>query len=175
MASQYVNGKIPICTVVGFPNGNSSTTLKAMEAAEAFENGATEVDMVINIGQLKAKNYEYVMKEIYYLSCMTHENAGTLKVIIETCLLEDEEIEKMCHICADAGADYIKTSTGFSTSGANEHVLNIMAKTIKENNLPLKIKAAGGISDKETAIKFLEIGVNRLGSSKLIDIMNKED
>lgn len=174
-ASKYVNGKIPICTVVGFPNGNSSTTIKAMEAAEAFENGAKEIDMVINIGQLKEKNYEYIMKEIYYLSCLAHENAGILKVIIETCLLEDEEIEKMCHICAQSGADYIKTSTGFSTSGANEHVLKIMAKTIKENNLPLKIKAAGGISDKETAIRFLEIGADRLGTSKLIDIMNKED
>lgn len=175
MASEYVNGKIPICTVIGFPNGNSSTTIKAMEAAEAFENGASEIDMVVNIGQLKAKNYDYVKKEIYYLACLAHENAGILKVIIETCLLEDEEIEKMCHICAQSGADYIKTSTGFSTSGANEHVLEIMAKTIKENNLPLKIKAAGGISDKETAIRFLEIGADRLGTSKLIDILNKED
>ena len=174
-AVEYVNKKIDICTVVGFPNGANTTASKLFETSDAIAKGAKEIDMVINIGALKEKDYDYVENEIKTLAAACHSKEAILKVIIETCLLEPEEIEIMCKICAAAKADYIKTSTGFSTEGANETVLNIMANTIKENNLNLKIKAAGGIKDKDTAVRFIEIGADRLGTSKLISILKEEE
>ena len=154
---------------------NNTLTSKLFEASDAIAHGAKEIDMVINIGALKDKDYNYVKTEISALAVTCHNQGAILKVIIETCLLNTEEIEKMCHICASAEADYIKTSTGFSAEGANKEVLQIMADTINENNLNLKIKAAGGIKDREAAEEFIAIGADRLGTSKLIDILNKED
>ena len=174
-AVEYVNGKIPICTVVGFPNGNCTMETKIFETENAIANGASEIDMVINLGALKENDYDYVEREIAALAVTCHNNNVILKVIIETCLLDSNEIKKMCFVCASAEADYIKTSTGFSTEGANARVLKIMKETIDKNNLDLKIKAAGGIKDKLTAEVFIEIGADRLGTSKLIDILNKEE
>lgn len=175
----YAAARIPICTVIGFPNGNMTTEAKCHEASDAIENGAKELDMVINIGQLKSGNIEYVYDEIRKLAILCHElrpdhKRVTLKVIIESCLLTAEEIETMTKICAQADADYIKTSTGFSTAGATPEVVSIMANTIKENNLNLKIKAAGGISTREDAENFLSLGADRLGTSRLIKLLNEE-
>lgn len=171
-AYSYLKETINVCTVIGFPNGNTSTKSKIYETKIALEDGAKEIDMVINIGKLKEKDYDYVENEIAEISNICHENNAITKVIIETCLLDDKEIEKMCHICANAKADYIKTSTGFSKEGANKHVVAIMLNTIKENNLNLKVKAAGGISNIEDAIDYLNMGVDRLGTSRLIKLLN---
>ena len=167
-ASEYVDGKLPICTVIGFPNGYSTTAVKVFEAKDAIENGAREIDMVINIGLLKDKRYQEVEEEIRQI----HEacNGKILKVIIETCLLTEEEKIKMCEIVTKAGAEYIKTSTGFSTGGATFEDVELMKTHIGRE---VKVKAAGGISSLDDAVKFMSLGADRFGTSRLIKIIKK--
>ncbi len=169
-AAEYVKGACPIGTVIGFPNGSNTTATKVFEAKEAIANGASEVDMVINIGDLKAKNYDAVEAEIRALK----EAAGdhVLKVIIETCLLTDEEKIKMCEICAEAGADFIKTSTGFSTGGATFEDIKLMKEHATGT---LQVKASGGISSLEDAEKFLALGAARLGTSRIVKIIKSKE
>ena len=164
-AAEYVQGKLPICTVIGFPNGNHTTEAKIYEAKDAIANGASELDMVINIGALKAKNYAYVQNEIEKLKEVCDNKI--LKVIIETCLLNEEEKIKMCEIVTQAKADYIKTSTGFSTDGATFDDIALFAKYVGPD---VKIKAAGGISSFDDAEKFISLGASRLGTSRLVKI-----
>ena len=164
-AAEYVQGKLPICTVIGFPNGNHTTEAKIYEAKDAIANGASELDMVINIGALKAKNYAYVQNEIEKLKEVCDNKI--LKVIIETCLLNEEEKIKMCEIVTQAKADYIKTSTGFSTGGATFDDSALFAKYVGPD---VKIKAAGGISSFDDAEKFISLGASRLGTSRLVKI-----
>lgn len=177
MANEYAEGKIKICTVIGFPNGNNTIQTKVWETRDAISCGASEIDMVINIGMLKAGNYEYVKSEIEEIENTCHRTPTTtgetaiLKVIIETCLLTKEEIEKMCEIVKDAGADFIKTSTGFSTAGATKEVVSIMKTKINALGGGLEIKAAGGISSFEDAKDFIELGATRLGTSRLVKLM----
>ena len=165
-AYEYLAGQIPVCTVIGFPNGNSTTETKVFETKDALKNGADEIDMVINIGMLKAGEYDYVLDEIKRIkeACGSH----ILKVIIETCLLTDEEKIKMCEIVTQAGADFIKTSTGFSTGGATFSDVELFAKHIGEN---VRIKAAGGISSLEDAKRFLQLGASRLGTSRVVKLV----
>ncbi len=165
-AAQYVDGKLPICTVIGFPNGYSTKAAKAFEARDAIENGASEIDMVIQIGFLKDKRYQEVEEEIRAV----RQACGNkiLKVIIETCLLTREEKVKMCEIVTDAGADYIKTSTGFAGGGATFADVALMKEHVGEN---VKIKAAGGISSFEDAEEFIRLGAGRLGTSRLIKLL----
>ena len=164
-AAEYVQGKLPICTVIGFPNGNHTTEAKIYKAKDAIANGASELDMVINIGALKAKNYAYVQNEIEKLKEVCDNKI--LKVIIETCLLNEEEKIKMCEIVTQAKADYIKTSTGFSTGGATFDDIALFAKYVGPD---VKIKAAGGISSFDDAEKFISLGASRLGTSRLVKI-----
>lgn len=164
-AAEYVQGKLPICTVIGFPNGNHTTEAKIYEAKDAIANGASELDMVINIGALKAKNYAYVQNEIEKQKEVCDNKI--LKVIIETCLLNEEEKIKMCEIVTQAKADYIKTSTGFSTGGATFDDIALFAKYVGPD---VKIKAAGGISSFDDAEKFISLGASRLGTSRLVKI-----
>ena len=164
-AAEYVQGKLPICTVIGFPNGNHTTEAKIYEAKDAIANGASELDMVINIGALKDKNYAYVQNEIEKLKEVCDNKI--LKVIIETCLLNEEEKIKMCEIVTQAKADYIKTSTGFSTGGATFDDIALFAKYVGPD---VKIKAAGGISSFDDAEKFISLGASRLGTSRLVKI-----
>lgn len=164
-AAEYVQGKLPICTVIGFPNGNHTTEAKIYEAKDAIANGASELDMVINIGALKAKNYAYVQNEIEKLKEVCDNKI--LKVIIETCLLNEEEKIKMCEIVTQAKADYIKSSTGFSTGGATFDDIALFAKYVGPD---VKIKAAGGISSFDDAEKFISLGASRLGTSRLVKI-----
>lgn len=169
-AYEYMEGRMAVCTVIGFPNGNTTTGTKEFETKEAIANGAAEIDMVINIGWLKDKKYDLIEEEIRTLK----EACGDriLKVIIETCLLTDEEKVKMCQIVTDAGADYIKTSTGFSSAGATFDDIALFAKHIGPN---VKMKAAGGISSMEDAEKFLSLGADRLGTSRIIKIVKNEE
>lgn len=167
-AAKYLDGRVPVCTVIGFPNGYQTTAVKKFETKEALENGAEEIDMVINIGWVKEKRYDLVEQEIRELKevCGSH----ILKVIIETCLLTDEEKIEMCRVVTSAGADYIKTSTGFSTSGATFADIELFAAHVGEN---VKIKAAGGISSLEDAEKFIALGASRLGTSRIIKLLKK--
>ncbi len=159
----YVENQVKVCTVVGFPNGYNTTAVKVFETEDAVKNGADEIDMVINIGRLKDKDYDYILKEIKQIKKACGK--VPLKVIIETCLLTDEEKIKMCEICAEAGADYIKTSTGFSKGGATIHDVKLM----RENSpSTLKVKAAGGISGIADAEEFILAGVDRLGTSRVV-------
>ncbi len=169
-AYEYMEGRMAVCTVIGFPNGNTTTGTKEFETKEAIANGASEIDMVINIGWLKEKKYDLIEEEIRTLK----EACGDriLKVIIETCLLTDEEKVKMCQIVTDAGADYIKTSTGFSNAGATFDDIALFAKHIGPS---VKMKAAGGISSMEDAEKFLSLGADRLGTSRIIKIVKNEE
>ena len=164
-AKEYVGDKLAICTVIGFPNGNHTTACKVFETRDAIDNGADEVDMVINIGMLRAGELDYVKNEISALK----KEAGDkiLKVIIETCLLTEEEKITMCRLVTEAGADFIKTSTGFSTAGATFDDVALFAKHVGPN---VKIKAAGGISSFDDAEKFIELGASRLGTSRLVKI-----
>lgn len=179
MAKDYAAGRIKICTVIGFPNGNNTIQTKVWETRDAIAVGASEIDMVINIGMLKAKNYEYVKSEIEEIANVCHRTPtvngeyAILKVIIETCLLTEEEIRKMCEIVKDAKADFIKTSTGFSTAGATREVVAIMKNEIDKLGGGLEIKAAGGISSFEDASDFLDIGATRLGTSRLVKLMKE--
>ena len=168
-AVEYMAGRIPVCCVVGFPLGAMDTASKAFEAKTAIENGASEVDMVINIGRLKNKEYDAVREDIRAVKQAVGDKI--LKVIIETCLLTDEEKETMCDIVCEAGADYIKTSTGFSTAGANFHDVELMVKGVHGR---CKVKAAGGISTVEDMETFLALGADRLGTSRAVKILNGE-
>ena len=165
-AKEYVGDKLPICTVIGFPNGYSTTAVKVFETEDAVKNGADEIDMVINIGDLKDKKYDDILQEIkaIHKAC----NGKILKVIIETCLLTEEEKIKMCEIVTESGAEFIKTSTGFSTSGAKFEDVALMKKYVGKD---VKIKPAGGISSFEDAEKFVEFGADRLGTSRLVKII----
>lgn len=169
-AAEYLKGRIPVCTVIGFPNGYNTTASKCFETKDALDNGADEIDMVINIGQLKSGNYEYVENEI----CKLKEICGdkVLKVIIETCLLTEEEKIKMCELVTKAGADFIKTSTGFSTAGATFEDIALFARHVGPD---VKMKAAGGISSFEDAEKFMELGANRLGTSRIVKLAKGEE
>lgn len=170
-AAEYVNGRLPICTVIGFPNGYSTAEVKTFEAASAVRDGADEIDMVLNIGFLKEHRDAEVQAEIR----MVHESChGKLvKVIIETCLLTEEEKIRACELVTKAGAEYIKTSTGFSTGGATFDDVALLRKHVGEN---VKVKAAGGISSFGDAERFIELGADRLGTSRLVKLMkqNKE-
>ncbi|MBQ8528665.1 MAG: deoxyribose-phosphate aldolase [Clostridia bacterium] len=168
-AKQYVGDKLAICTVIGFPNGYSTTGVKAYEAADAVRRGADEIDMVINIGMLKEKRYDDILTEINAIKAAC--DGRLLKVIIETCLLTDEEKVKMCEIVSKSDADFIKTSTGFSTAGATVHDIELFAANVSGGT---KIKAAGGISSLEDAEKFLELGAERLGTSRIVKIVKAE-
>ena len=165
-AVKYLDEKIPVCTVIGFPNGYNTTEVKCFEANKAISDGASEIDMVINIGDLKAGEYDKILAEITCVKEVCKDKI--LKVIIETCLLTDEEKIKMCEIVTKSGADFIKTSTGFSSAGATFEDIKLFAKHVGEN---VKIKAAGGIKDFDDADMFLKLGATRLGTSRLIALM----
>lgn len=165
-ASEYTAGRMKICTVIGFPNGNATTACKEFECKDALANGADEIDMVINIGMLKAGNTQYVLDEIKCLKAACGDKI--LKVIIECCLLTDEEKVTMCRLVTEAGADFIKTSTGFSTGGATFDDIALFHKNVGAN---VRIKAAGGISSLEDAEKFMELGATRLGTSRIVKIV----
>ena len=165
-AVEYMAGRVPVCCVVGFPLGAMDTKSKAFEAKTAVENGASEVDMVINIGWLKNKQYDDVRSDIAAVKAAVGDKV--LKVIIETCLLTEEEKIKMCEIVTESGADFIKTSTGFSTGGATFDDIALFAKHVGKN---VKIKAAGGISSMEDAERFIELGASRLGTSRIVKIV----
>ena len=168
-AKEYVGDRLAVCTVIGFPCGYSTTAVKCFEAADAIKNGADEIDMVINVGHLKDKKHELILDEIKAVK----KECGNkiLKVIIETCLLTDEEKITMCKIVSESGADYIKTSTGFSTGGATAHDVALFAENVAPT---LKIKAAGGISSLGDAKKFIELGADRLGTSRIVKIAKSE-
>lgn len=165
-AKDYVDDKIKICTVIGFPNGYNTTAVKCFEAENAVNNGADEIDMVINLGYVKEGNYDLVLKEINDVKKAC--NGKLLKVIIETCLLTDSEKIELCKIVSESDADYIKTSTGFSTSGATKHDIQLFAKNVFGDT---KIKAAGGISSLADANDFIELGAERLGTSRIVKIV----
>ena len=164
-AKDYVGGKLAICTVIGFPNGYATTKAKCFMASDAVENGADEVDMVINIGWAKEGKWDAITQEIAAIkeAC----RGKLLKVIIETCLLTDEEKIQLCKCVSDSGADYIKTSTGFSTAGATFADVALFAKHVAPH---VKIKAAGGISSLEDAEEFIRLGASRLGTSRIVKI-----
>ena len=168
-AKDYVGNRIKICTVIGFPNGYQTTAVKVFETKEAIENGADEIDMVINIGELKARNFGYLMNEISEIKAACGDK--TLKVIIETCLLSDSEKMEMCRVVSLAGADFIKTSTGFSTGGATVEDVRLMRDSSDER---VKVKAAGGIGSLQDAWAMLEAGADRLGTSRVVKIVKGE-
>ncbi|MBD9013197.1 MAG: deoxyribose-phosphate aldolase [Lachnospiraceae bacterium] len=169
-AAEYVEGKLPICTVIGFPNGYSTTATKVFETRDAIANGASEIDMVINIGFLKDGRYDEVEEEIRRI----HEacDGKILKVIIETCLLTEEEKIKMCEIVTRSGAEFIKTSTGFSKAGATFEDVKLMKEHVGKG---VRVKAAGGISSFADAEEFMRLGADRLGTSRLVKIMKQTD
>jgi len=168
-AAEYAGGKVKICTVIGFPNGYSTTEAKCFEASNAVENGADEIDMVINVGALKEERYKDVEEEIRAVKKAC--NGKILKVIIETCLLNRNEKAKMCDIVTAAGADFIKTSTGFSKAGATKEDVVLMKKHVGPG---VKVKAAGGISSIEDAAEFIALGADRLGTSRIVKILKEE-
>ena len=164
-AKDYVGEKLPICTVIGFPNGYDTTAAKCFMASDAVDNGADEVDMVINIGWAKEGKWEDITREI---AAIKHACKGKLlKVIIETCLLTDDEKIALCKCVSDSGADFIKTSTGFSKAGATFHDVELFAAHVAPH---VRIKAAGGISSLEDAERFIELGASRLGTSRIVKI-----
>ncbi len=169
-ASEYVGKKIPVCTVIGFPNGYSTKEAKVFEAKDALEKGALEIDMVVNVGFLKDRRYREVEEEIKAVKEACGERV--LKVIIETCLLNEEEKIKMCELVTNAGADYIKTSTGFSEAGATFADVELMKRHVGEG---VKIKAAGGIASFADAEEFVRLGADRLGTSRLIKLVKEEE
>lgn len=169
-AVEYLNGRVPVCTVIGFPLGATPTAVKVFEAKQALADGAEEFDMVINIGALKDGDYEYVKQDIAVLKEAVGDHV--LKVIIETCLLTDEEKEKMCDIVVEAGADFIKTSTGFSTAGATFHDIELFNRCVAGR---CKIKAAGGIKSVDDMEKFISLGADRLGTSSAIKLLKNQE
>ena len=168
-ARAYVGDKLKICTVIGFPNGYSTTATKVFECRDAIENGADEIDTVINIGHLKDRRYDEILTELKALKAVCADKI--LKVIIETCLLTDEEKIKMCELVTLSGADYIKTSTGFSTAGATREDVALFAAHVGQG---VKIKAAGGISSLADAKDFIALGADRLGTSRIVKIEKNE-
>lgn len=168
VAEKLAGSNVKVCTVVGFPLGMSDTRVKAFETKAAIEDGATEIDMVINVGALKDGKYDYVLNDIKTLK----EVCGdiVLKVILETCLLTDEEIVKACELSKEAGADFVKTSTGFSTAGAKTHHVALMRKTVGED---MGVKASGGIHNAEEAQSMIDAGASRLGTSATLAIIGK--
>lgn len=167
-AAEYVKGQVPICTVIGFPNGYVPTAIKCEETRLAIADGADEIDMVIWVGALKDKQYDAILEEIKAIKKVCGDKI--LKVIIETCLLTEEEKIKMCEIVMASGADFIKTSTGFSTAGATPDDIRIFAKHI---SAPVQIKAAGGIKSIADAEEFLALGAHRLGTSRIVKIVKE--
>ncbi len=165
-AAQYLGGRIKVCTVIGFPNGYQTTNVKMAETEDAIQNGADEIDMVINIGDVKNAEFHKIKEEISAIKkiCGNH----ILKVIIETCLLTEKEKIKMCQVVSESGADFIKTSTGFSTAGATFDDIKLFKAHVESH---VKIKAAGGISSFEDAEKLIELGADRLGTSRLVKIL----
>ena len=170
MASEYLKGRVPVCTVIGFPNGYSTAEVKKYEAADAIKNGASEIDMVINIGMVKDKKYDDILYEISEIKKVCRDHI--LKVIVETCLLTEEEKIMMCDVVSRSGADYIKTSTGFSKSGATFSDIELFSKYVYNG---VKIKAAGGIKSFDDAEKFIELGADRLGTSRLVAILKSQN
>lgn len=168
-AAEYLEGRIPVCTVIGFPNGYNTPEIKCAEAAQALRDGAEEIDMVINIAFLKYGKYDYVQKEIEAVKQICGDRI--LKVIVETCFLTEDEKVKMCGAVAAAGAEYIKTSTGFGTGNATFEDVALFSRCL--NGTGVKIKASGGIRTFEAAQRFLELGADRLGSSSLIKSLVK--
>lgn len=168
-AEALKDSDVKVCTVIGFPLGANTSRVKAFETKDAIENGADEIDMVINIGQLKAKQYDFVENDIR--AVVEASGDKLVKVIIETCLLTDEEKEKACQLSVAAGADYVKTSTGFSTAGANVHDVALMRKTVGPN---VGVKAAGGARTYADAEAFVEAGATRIGASSGVAIVNGE-
>ncbi|MBR6400304.1 MAG: deoxyribose-phosphate aldolase [Firmicutes bacterium] len=168
-AAEYVHGRVKICTVIGFPHGNSTAAVKAYEAGEAVKDGADEIDMVINIGDVKAAKYATVLREIDRVKQACGDKV--LKVIIETCDLTDDEKINMCKIVEQSTADFIKTSTGFSSGGATAHDVALFAENIKTK----KIKAAGGIKSIADAEEFLSLGADRLGTSRIVKIVKQNE
>ena len=169
-AKEYVGDRLRICTVIGFPNGYNTTAVKCFETEDAVKNGADEIDMVINIGWLKAGKYDEILHEIQAIKEACH--GKLLKVIIETCLLNDVEKVKMCEIVSGSGAEYIKTSTGFSTAGATKEDVELFAANITSE---VKIKAAGGISSIQDAEAFIDLGADRLGTSRIVKIVKDKE
>lgn len=168
-AKEYVGDKLAVCTVIGFPNGYNTTAVKCFETEDAVKNGADEIDMVINIGWVKEQKWDELLEEIKAVKAACH--GKLLKVIIETCLLTDDEKIKLCEIVSESGAEYIKTSTGFSTGGATREDVALFAANIKPT---LKIKAAGGISSIRDAEDFVNLGAERLGTSRVVKIVKNE-
>lgn len=164
-AKEYVGDRLAICTVIGFPNGYDTTSSKCFMASDAVDNGADEIDMVINIGWAKDGKWQKITSEIAAVKASC--KGKLLKVIIETCLLTDAEKIALCRCVSDSGADYIKTSTGFSTAGATFHDVELFTKHVAPH---VKIKAAGGISSLDDAQKFIELGASRLGTSRIVKI-----
>ena len=169
-ASEYVEGKLAICTVIGFPNGYSTADVKVFEAKNAVENGADEIDMVINVGFLKCGRYDEILSEIKEVKAACGDKI--LKVIIETCLLTDEEKIRMCEIVTESGADFIKTSTGFSKGGATREDIALFAKHIGPS---VRMKAAGGIRSFEDAEDYLNLGCERLGTSAIVKLVKNQE
>lgn len=168
-AKEYMGDKMAVCTVIGFPNGYNTTAVKAFETKDAIDNGADEIDMVINLGLVKDKRYDLIEQEIKTLKEVCKDKI--LKVIIETCVLTEEEKVMMCKVVTSSGADYIKTSTGFSTAGATFDDIALFAKNIGKD---VKMKAAGGISSFDDAEKFIELGASRLGTSRIVKLAKNE-
>lgn len=169
-AKEYVGDKMTICTVIGFPNGYSTKEVKCLEAAEYIKNGAEEIDTVINICDLKDKKYDKILDELTAIKKVCGDNV--LKVIIECCLLTEEEKIKMCQLVSLSGADYIKTSTGFSKGGATKEDIKLFADHVAEN---VKIKAAGGISTLQDAEDFINLGASRLGTSRIVKLVKENN
>lgn len=167
-ASAHVSQRVRICTVIGFPNGYSTTPSKCFEATEAVCDGADEIDMVINLGYVKEGRYDLVLDEIKRVKSACR--GRTLKVIIETCVLTREEKQRMCEVVSQSGADFIKTSTGFSTAGATREDIELFAAHVAAN---VKIKAAGGIASLEDAQAFIELGASRLGTSRIVKLVKE--
>lgn len=167
-AKEYLGDKLAVCTVIGFPNGYNTTAVKVFETADAVANGADEIDMVINLGLVKEGKYEALLEEIKAVKKAC--DGRILKVIIETCLLTEEEKKEMCRVVTEAGADFIKTSTGFSKAGATFADIELFANNIGEG---VQMKAAGGISSLEDAEKFLSLGATRLGTSRIVKLLKE--
>ncbi|MCQ2567150.1 MAG: deoxyribose-phosphate aldolase [Mogibacterium sp.] len=169
-AAEYVGDKLAICTVIGFPNGYNTTSVKVAETEDAVANGADEIDMVINLGWVKDCKWDALLDEIKAVKAACH--GKLLKVIIETCFLNEEEKIRMCEIVTESGADYIKTSTGFGTGGATFEDIELFASHIGKN---VKMKAAGGISSLEDAAHFVELGAERLGTSRVVKLIKAQE
>ncbi len=169
-AADYLQGKLKVCTVIGFPNGYQTTEVKCAETLDAIQNGADEIDMVIHIGALREKRYDAILDEIRKIKKVCGDHV--LKVIIETCLLTETEKIEMCRIVSESGADFIKTSTGFSTGGATPEDIALFSQHVREG---LGIKAAGGIRSFEDAEKIISLGATRLGTSRLVALMKDQE